>query len=81
MSVPLKASPEEGTRAGRCVQWREAECTWAAQSGEEEAEKRPHCSLQLPEEHTQREVLGSAPGYEWQDAQDWQSVAAGEVKD
>lgn len=38
---------------------------WIAQSGEEEAEKRPHCSLQLPGEGKLREVLGSAPG-NWQ---------------
>ena len=33
----------------------------------EEAGRRAHCSLQLSEEGKQREVLGFAPGYQWQD--------------
>lgn len=44
-----------GTRAGRHVLQGEAEDTWVVQSGEEEAKKQPHCSLQLPGE-------GSAEG-------------------
>lgn len=33
----------------------------------EEAVKRAHCSLQLSEEGKRREMLGFAPGYQWQD--------------
>lgn len=60
-------------RAGRHV-LTEGQGYWAVLSGE--VKRQQCCSLQLPEEEEerQREVLGSAPGNQWQE-EEWQRAA------
>jgi len=67
----LKAS-RGGTKAvnmaGRHVLWEETNDTQAVQSGEKEAQRWPHCSLQICEEGKHREMLGSTSGHRRQDS-------------
>ena len=56
------ACPEQGSEAGEGsgeqVCWGATEGAGAVQSGEEEAEGRPHCSLQLPERRCSEAGVG-----------------------
>lgn len=60
-------------RAGRHV-LREGQGYWTVLSGK--VKRQQSYSLQLPEEERQREVLGSAPGNQWQEGE-WHRAASG----
>uniref|UniRef100_A0A8B9CVZ7 MIER family member 3 n=1 Tax=Anser brachyrhynchus TaxID=132585 RepID=A0A8B9CVZ7_9AVES len=58
-----------------------AEGTGVVQSGEEKAQRWPHCSLQLPEEGKRRGRHRSLlPGNRWQDTREQHKAAPGEVQ-
>jgi len=78
------AGPEKGNEAskgpGKSALWGEVEGAGAVKSGEEEAERRPYCSLPVPERCLQW-VWGRSlhTGARWQDEEKWPHVVTRQV--
>lgn len=68
--TPTIYSPKAGKRARRHMLWGKAEDTWVVYTGEKEAKRQPHCSLQITEEGNCRGKCWSLlTGNQWQDTE------------